>query len=64
MKTYEIHARIEMTATARNAGATGRKYWWAFADKVQAKSAKAACAMHRKNGAFSYAEKLRAIETR
>jgi hypothetical protein len=64
MKTYEIHARIEMTAAARNAGATGRKYWWAFADKVKARNAKHACAMHRKNGAFAYADKLRAVATR
>lgn len=61
MKTYEIHVRLPMTASARNAGAIGRKYWWAFADKVQAKSARAACAAHRKSGAFSYADKLRAV---
>jgi hypothetical protein len=62
MKNYEIHARLELTATARNAGATGRKYWWAFADKVKATSAKAACAAHRKSGAFAHADKLRALE--
>jgi hypothetical protein len=61
MKTYEIHARFPLTQITRNAGATGRKYWWAFADKVKATSAKAACATYRKSGAFAYADKLRAV---
>ena len=61
MKTFEIHARLPMTNQARNAGATGRKYWWVFADVVKAPSARAACAAHRKAGAFAYADKLRAV---
>lgn len=61
LKTYEIHARLPLNTTDRNAGATGRKYWWAFAEKVKARSAKHACALHRKSGGFAYAEKLRAI---
>lgn len=60
-KSYEIHARLPLTNQARNAGATGRKHWWALADIVQARSARHACALHRKNGAFAYADKLRAV---
>jgi len=61
MQTYEIHARLPMTHAARNAGATGRKHWWVLAEVLQAKSAKAACAAHRKTGRFAYVDKLRAI---
>jgi hypothetical protein len=61
MKTYEIHARLPLTNTARNAGATGRKHWWVLADIIKAPSARAACAAHRKTGSFAYAEKLKAI---
>ena len=61
MRTYEIHARLPLTSAARNAGATGRKHWWVLAEVIQAPSARAACAAHRKNGAFAYAEKLRAV---
>jgi hypothetical protein len=61
MKTYDIHAKIEMTAQARNAGATGRKYWWAFVDRVQATSGRAACAAQRKSGSFAYAVAIKAI---
>lgn len=61
MQTYEIHARLPLTAAARNAGATGRKHWWVLADTVKATSARAACAAHRKSGKFAYADKLRAV---
>jgi hypothetical protein len=61
MQTYEIHARLPLTNTARNAGATGRKHWWVLAEVLQAKSARAACAAHRKAGAFAHADKLKAI---
>jgi len=61
MKTYEIQARLPLTTTARNAGATGRKFWWCVATRVKATSGRAACAAHRKNGHFAYADKLRAI---
>ena len=50
-----------MTAQARNAGATGRKYWWAFVDRVQATSGRAACAAQRKSGSFAYAVAIKAI---
>ena len=61
MKNYEIHARLPMTTAAKNAGATGRTHWWVLADKVKARNAKHACAMHRKDGRFAYCDKLRAI---
>lgn len=63
MKTYEIHARLPMTAAARNAGATGRKYWWALADTIKAQSARAACAAHRKTdfGSVNSAYKIKAV---
>ena len=61
MKTYTVHARLPMTTAARNAGATGRAYWWCLAEIVCAKSARAACAAHRKTGQFAYADKLKAI---
>jgi hypothetical protein len=61
MKSYEIHARLPLTTAARNAGATGRKHWWVLAEVIQAKSARAACAAHRKTGRFAYADKLRAV---
>jgi len=50
-----------MTTAARNAGATGRTHWWCLAEIVSAKSARAACAAHRKTGQFAYADKLKAI---
>lgn len=50
-----------MTVEARNAGATGRKYWWVLAARVKALSARAACAMVRKGEyGFAYVDKLRA----
>jgi hypothetical protein len=61
MKKYEIHARLPLTNQARNAGAIGRKFWWVLAEIVEAPSARAACAVHRKNGAFAYADKLKAV---
>ena len=61
MKTYEIQARLPMTAAARNAGATGRNYWWCVASRAKAVSGRAACAAHRKTGLFAYADKLRAV---
>ena len=51
-----------MTNQARNAGATGRKYWWAFVGTVNAASKKAACSKLRKLGeAPACADKLRAF---
>jgi hypothetical protein len=61
MNTYEVHARLPMTTEARNAGAIGRTHWWVLAEIIKAPSARAACAAHRKTGAFAYADKLRAI---
>lgn len=61
MNKYEVHARLEMTAQAKNAGAVGRKFWWVLAGKVQAKSAHAACAQIRKAGNFAFANKLKAV---
>jgi hypothetical protein len=61
MNTYEVHARLPMTNAARNAGATGRTYWWVLAEIIKAPSARAACAVHRKSGMFAYVDKLRAI---
>ncbi|MCX8511193.1 MAG: hypothetical protein ORN83_05490 [Chthoniobacteraceae bacterium] len=62
LKSYEIHARLPMTNQARNAGATGRKYWWAFVGNVNAASKKAACSKLRKLGeAPACADKLRAF---
>lgn len=60
MKTYLVHARLPLTTTARNAGATGRLYWWICCDTLLARNAKHACAIHRRNGRFAYADKLRA----
>ena len=61
MKTYTVHARLPLTTTARNAGAIGRKYWWVYCDKLIARSAKHACAIHRRSGRYAYADKLRAV---
>lgn len=60
-KSYDITARLPMTTEARNAGATGRKYWWALAGRVNASSKRAACAKLRKSGDMpASADKLRA----
>lgn len=59
MKTFVVYARYPLTPTARNAGATGRKYWWAFARKIKARNAKHACSLLRKED-YAYVEKLRA----
>jgi hypothetical protein len=61
MKTYIVHARLPMTTEARNAGATGRRYWWAYCDTLLARNAKHACAIHRRSGRFAQADKLRAV---
>lgn len=61
MKAYKVHARLPLTVEARNAGATGRKYWWVYCDTLIARSAKHACAIHRRSGRFAYADKLRAV---
>jgi hypothetical protein len=61
MKTYEVHARLPMTAAARNAGATGRTHWWVLALVILAKSGRAACAAQRTTGLFTAADKLRAV---
>jgi hypothetical protein len=50
LKSYDVIARVPLTTEARNAGATGRKYWWAFIDRVNASSKKAACEKARKLG--------------
>jgi hypothetical protein len=60
LKSYDITARLPMTTEARNAGATGRKYWWAYAGRVNAKSKRHACALMRK-GEWAYVDKLRAF---
>jgi hypothetical protein len=61
LKSYDITARLPMTATARNAGATGRRYWWVLAGRVNASSKRAACAKFRKSGDVpGAADKLRA----
>lgn len=62
MKTYTVHARLPLTTEARNAGATGRTHWWVFAGRVNATSARAACAKLRKSGDIpAAADKLRAF---
>ena len=62
LKSYDITARIPMTVEARNAGATGRKYWWVLAGRVNATSKRAACAKLRKSGDMpASADKLRAF---
>ena len=61
LKSYDITARLPMTTEARNAGATGRNYWWALAGRVNAISKRAACAKLRKSGDMpASADKLRA----
>lgn len=61
MKTYIVYARFRLTTEARNAGAIGRLYWWVYCDKLIARSAKHACAIHRRSGRFASADKLRAV---
>ena len=61
LKSYDITARLPMTTEARNAGATGRNYWWAFVGRVNATSKRAACAKLRKSGDMpASADKLKA----
>lgn len=60
LKSYEIHCRMPMTIEARNAGATGRKHWWAFVATVNARNSAHACAKVRAN-APAHADKLRAF---
>lgn len=61
-KSYDITARVPMTVEARNAGAIGRKFWWAFVGRVNAASKRAACAKLRKSGDMpASADKLRAF---
>jgi hypothetical protein len=61
MKSYDIAARLPLTIEARNAGATGRKFWWAHVGTVNATSKRAACAKARKNMNVFNADKLRAF---
>ena len=62
LKSYDIIARLPMTTEARNAGATGRNYWWVFAGRVNATSRRHACAKLRKSGDMpAAADKLRAF---
>lgn len=62
LKSYDVTARLPMTVEARNAGATGRKYWWILAGRVNATSNRAACAKLRKSGDMpAAADKLRAF---
>jgi hypothetical protein len=62
LKSYDIIARVPMTQEARNAGATGRKYWWILAGRVNATSKRAACAKLRKSGDMpASADKLHAF---
>jgi hypothetical protein len=61
MNTYTVHARLPITAAARNAGAIGRRYYWVHCDTLLARNAKHACAIHRRSGRFAYAGKLRAV---
>ena len=62
LKSYDITARLPMTTEARNAGATGRKYWWTLAGRVNATSKRAACAKLRKSEDMpASADKLRAF---
>jgi hypothetical protein len=60
LKSYDVMVRLPMTAAARNAGATGRTHWWAYAGRINARSKRHACALMRK-GEWAYAEKLRAF---
>lgn len=62
LKSYDITARLPMTTEARNAGATGRNFWWALVGRVNATSKRAACAKLRKAGDVpASADKLRAF---
>ncbi len=62
LKSYDVTARLPMTVEARNAGATGRKYWWVLAGRVNATSKRAACSKLRKSGDMpAAADKLRAF---
>lgn len=61
LKSYNVTARLPMTTEARNAGATGRKYWWTLAGRVNATSKRHACAKLRASGGMPIsADKLRA----
>ncbi len=60
LKSYEVHCRMPMTTEARNAGATGRTYWWAFVDFVSARNKHHACAKARQL-APAHADKLQAF---
>lgn len=62
LKSYNVIARLPMTVEARNAGATGRKHWWALVARVNALNKHAACAKVRKSGDMpASADKLRAF---
>ena len=62
LKSYDVIARLPLTNQARNAGATGRAYWWALAGRVNATSKRAACAKLRNSGDMpAAADKLRAF---
>jgi hypothetical protein len=60
LKSYEVHCRMPLTTEARNAGATGRTYWWAFVDFVSARNKHHACAKVRQL-APAHADKLQAF---
>jgi hypothetical protein len=61
LKSYEVHCRLPLTTLARNAGATGRKYWWALVGCINATSKTHACARARKQGVVpTHADKLKA----
>ena len=59
LKSYDVHVRLPMTNAARNAGAKGRKYWWAYAGRYSGATKQAACAKARK-GEWAYADRLKA----
>ena len=62
LKSYDVTARLPMTTEARNAGATGRRYWWVLVGRVNATSKRHACAKLRKSGDMpTSADKLRAF---
>jgi len=62
LNSYNVTARLPMTTEARNAGATGRAYWWVLAGRVNATSKRHACAKLRKAGDMpAAADKLRAF---
>ena len=60
LKSYEVHCRMPLTIEARNAGAGGRTYWWAFVAFVDARNKHHACAKARVD-APARADKLRAV---